>query len=135
MNSPTSTNSSNSITNFAFEQKRPSILQELKAKYGQLKEKAENYYRRELSGETLQQRIQREAKMRGRYNTKRGIIYNSRKAGGKRFKNYQLRALSELSHRSPKVAMSNIKTLRNKADKKMLAKMINRPTRKIRRRN
>jgi hypothetical protein len=38
-----------------------------------------------------------------------------KKRGGKRnLTEYQLRALSELSYRSPKVVQSNLKTLRNK---------------------
>ena len=55
--------------------------------------------------------------------------------GKRRVKEYELRALSELSYRSPNVAKSNVKHLQNKQDKKMLAKLLNKSTRKIRRRN
>lgn len=42
------------------------------------------------------------------------------KGGRKRLTEYQLRALSELSYRSPKVVQSNLKTLRNKTLAKRL---------------
>lgn len=48
--------------------------------------------------------------------------------------NYQLRALNELSYRSMNVAKSNIKTLKNKKNKRALNKALNK-SRKNRRNN
>lgn len=67
-----------------------------------------------------------------------GKVFGIKRGGAqtrKRPTEYQLRALSELSYRSPNVAKSNVKHLQNKQDKKMLAKLLNKSTRKIRRRN
>ena len=44
--------------------------------------------------------------------------------GRRKLADYQLRALSELSYRSPKVVQSNIKKLSNKTNKKMLTKAL-----------
>jgi hypothetical protein len=60
-----------------------------------------------------------------------------KKLGGRRrLKEYELRALSELSYRSPKVVQMNLKTLKNKSNTKNLARALKQSrskTRKYRR--
>ena len=55
----------------------------------------------------------------------------SMKKRGGQLTEYEMRALNELSHRSLNVAKSNIKSLKNKKNKKVLAKAYNK-TRKNR---
>ncbi len=52
----------------------------------------------------------------------------------RKLKDYQLRALSELSYRSLNTVKSNLKTLKNKKDKQALSKALNLTKRKTRRR-
>ncbi len=52
----------------------------------------------------------------------------------RKLKDYQLRALSELSYRSLNTVKSNLKTLKNKKDKRVLTKALNLTKRKTRRR-
>ena len=51
----------------------------------------------------------------------------------RKLKDYQLRALSELSTRSLNTVKSNLKTLKNKKNKRMLTKALNLTKRKTRR--
>ncbi len=51
----------------------------------------------------------------------------------RKLKNYQLRALSELSYRSLNTVKSNLKTLKNKQNRKALTKALNLTKRKTRR--
>jgi hypothetical protein len=50
----------------------------------------------------------------------------------RKLKDYQLRALSELSTRSLNTVKSNLKTLKNKKNKRMLTKALNLTKRKTR---
>lgn len=52
----------------------------------------------------------------------------------KKLTDYQKRALSELSYRSVNVVKSNLKTLKNKKNRKALAKALNMTKQKTRRR-
>lgn len=59
----------------------------------------------------------------------------TQKRGGKRkLTEYELRALSELSHRSPKVVASNLKVLKSKKNKKNLTRALKVSNSKTRRR-